>query len=326
MAGVYITLLSVHMQSLELIFVIWFWASFGVQCMLFANSFFSFEQSTNVCSEVSLSAAFFPKWLKSFLSNKADPLCRHSGGRTVQHWLNCVLSLIPLRGPRWAWCTGPLFSDGACHQWGCAVNPSHIWEQIIRRNMAVGGNQCTWAARGSKTTLIGFGEVIHTEGTLLWQSWQPKAWIIKTPPCHFRLTADHLRLFTPSLELRETMQKCSQDRDHVPTGLFCSNGCNYTHFTFCLPEESVDALPLTTHCHLDSAYGLAPSWGNGWGGLSTNHWVINNQQLGGRPHITSTNLALISSPACFLPTVLPLYLPQSAYSLTFLSSCLHTWE
>lgn len=163
--------------------------------------------------EFHLMQLFFQKWLKSFLSIKENPLRRHGGGQTLQYWLNCVLSLIPLRGPRWARCTGPLFSDGARHKWGCAVNPPRIWEQIIQRNTVVRGNQCTWAARGSKTTLIGFGEVIHTEGMLLWQLWQPRAWIIKTLPCHFRLTTNRLRLFTPSLKMFETMQNCSRNRD-----------------------------------------------------------------------------------------------------------------
>lgn len=93
----------------------------------------------------------------------------------------------------------------------------------------------------------------------------------------------------------------------VPSILSCRNGCNYTQFTFVMQKS--DGCSSTNYCHLEPTYGLAPSWGNGWGGLSVDHWVIGNQQLGGRPLITSTNLALISSPARFLP--FPPSAPQS---------------
>lgn len=106
-----------------------------------------------------------------------------------------------------------------------------------------------------------------------------------------------------------------------------------THILHLSSRKAMDAPPLSNHCHLEPAYGLAPSWGNGWGGLPVDHWVIGNQQLGGRPLITSTNLALISSPARFLP--FPHHAPQSPpikppsadlQAHLPLSSCLHTWE
>ena len=92
-----------------------------------------------------------------------------------------------------------------------------------------------------------------------------------------------------------------------PSILSCRSGCNYTHLTFIFRKSN--GCRSANHCHLEPAYGLAPSWGNGWGGLSVDHWVIGNQQLGGRPLITSTNLALISSPPRFLP--LPPHAPRS---------------
>lgn len=97
----------------------------------------------------------------------------------------------------------------------------------------------------------------------------------------------------------------------VPSILSYRNGCNYTHFTFVFRKSN--GCSSANHCHLEPAYGLAPSWGNGWGGLTVDHWVIGNQQLGGRPLITSTNLTLISSPAHFLPT-LPKVLHQTSLS------------
>lgn len=109
-----------------------------------------------------------------------------------------------------------------------------------------------------------------------------------------------------------------------PTTLSCCSGCNYVHSTFSLAEK-VSGCSFAYHCHLETTYGLAPSWGNGWGSLSANRWVIDKQHLGGCPLITSTNLALISSPARFLPflpalpEVLPLNLPPPASQLTFLS-------
>lgn len=49
---IYITLFSVYIEFIELIFVIGFSPGFGVQYIVFGNSFFSFEQSRNVCSGV----------------------------------------------------------------------------------------------------------------------------------------------------------------------------------------------------------------------------------------------------------------------------------
>lgn len=83
-----------------------------------------------------------------------------------------------------------------------------------------------------------------------------------------------------------------------------------THILHSSSKEAMDA----NHCHLEPAYGLAPSWGNGWGVFAVSYWVIGNQQLGGRPPITLTNLALISSPARFHP--FPPHAPNSAHQTT----------
>lgn len=120
-----------------------------------------------------------------FFSNKDNLLCKHDGGPTMLQWLLCVLSTLwlPFRYNARA-----LFPMAVVTNRMCGKSPTYLRADYTEEYSCKGKKKLrTWAALGSKTTLIGFGQVILTKGTPLWQSWQPGAWIIKTLLCHIRL-------------------------------------------------------------------------------------------------------------------------------------------
>lgn len=160
---------------------------------------------------------------------------------------------------------GP-FSDSGCHKTDTVVNPPHIREQIIQRDTAVREKQCTWAALGSRTTLIGFGEVILTKGTVLWQSWQSWAWIIKTLPCHIRAppittTTSICSHRAQSFSCIKLYTKCTQyiKYHHYKCyrPIYPAVIAVITHFAICLPLKPMDA-PVLTMATWNQHMGCCP--------------------------------------------------------------------
>lgn len=88
-------------------------------------------------------------------------------------------------GPRWIWCFFFfIFCKAIVKNLMCSKSLACLEADfaVLPQEHCCEGKQCTWVALGSITTLIGFGEVIFSEGTPFWQSDSQKHESLKCYP------------------------------------------------------------------------------------------------------------------------------------------------
>lgn len=167
----------------------------------------------------------------------------------------CLVSDI--MGPWWIWCMVPVWI--VVSQIWYVGNPPYIWEQISQCLMEEYGckvKQSTCVALGSETTLIGFGEVIQSKGTPLWQSDSQEHESLKPYPV---VILDHhhqprcLHLLTHRAEA-----VCNQVRNVTINGPIYSAGMAViTDILHLSPRKAMDA-PLLTIATWNRHMGRRP--------------------------------------------------------------------